>query len=733
MRWLLALVLAVGSLALAQEPPPVSQDPPEDQQFVLRSAERFRRRGDDVEAEGDVRFGFRGYDVVCRRAVGNLETEQFSLEGAVQVVGKGQTIRAERVEINFKDESFDFSEGDVQLSPEYVGGNLRRDLFVRAESGGGTERRVECAICGLTTCDREHRHFEFRARSTEVLPGKRAILRDTDVYILGRRILRVPYLVIPLEKGAERYVPEVGQSPDEGYYVKTKFTTPLKGEDNFLDTRLDYFTKLGNGFGLDYALAVAGVKGLYKVYGLTGSTKTFTASANHRQRAFGGDLTIDANLNKSNYLTAPDSTTTSVRGSFVLPDRRGGSTRLSFFRTGAETTSFRTSNQAYGLSDTRRIGSVSTSLDLNLSENRLSSGPSGDLRRSQLDLRFRGTQEFRFASASLEYDRSIPVGANENFFSSNDRTPMVSLRSDAGRLFGARFARTFPFAAELSVGEVVDPRERSRLTRTHFDFQFNQATPSRQRLTLQTTGRFRQGIYSDDTAQYVLGLDANLGYRIGRDSSFNLRYGYLRPYGFTPLLSDQSGRVHVLGASLALKPGRGFTFSAESGYDFLRLQESLTPWQTVGLRGEYRPHDRLRITATSNYDTFRQVWGNARMDVGWRVSGGFLAAGFRFDGERHTFGAVNLLVSDIRWGKLTTSVLLNYNGYKKQFEARHFQFVYDLHCVDAILEVIDNPVGFRSGRQIAFFIRLKALPFGTPFGIGRRGQAIGSGSGGFGR
>jgi LPS-assembly protein len=42
---------------------------------------------------------------------------------------------------------------------------------------------------------------------------------------------------------------------------------------------------------------------------------------------------------------------------------------------------------------------------------------------------------------------------------------------------------------------------------------------------------------------------------------------------------------------------------------------------------------------------------------------------------------------------------------------------------------VDNKVGFRSGRQIGFFIRLKAFPSFSPFGIGRRGQAIGSASG----
>jgi hypothetical protein len=45
------------------------------------------------------------------------------------------------------------------------------------------------------------------------------------------------------------------------------------------------------------------------------------------------------------------------------------------------------------------------------------------------------------------------------------------------------------------------------------------------------------------------------------------------------------------------------------------------------------------------------------------------------------------------------------------------------------LEVIDNQTGFRPGRQVFFFVRLKALPFTSPFGVGSFGQALGTGGG----
>jgi hypothetical protein len=75
------------------------------------------------------------------------------------------------------------------------------------------------------------------------------------------------------------------------------------------------------------------------------------------------------------------------------------------------------------------------------------------------------------------------------------------------------------------------------------------------------------------------------------------------------------------------------------------------------------------------------------------------------------------------------SALLLYNGFLERFDSRHFAFTYDLHCAEAVLQIIENNVGFRPGREFLFFIRIKALPFDSPFGTGRLGQPIGLGGG----
>jgi LPS-assembly protein len=167
-----------------------------------------------------------------------------------------------------------------------------------------------------------------------------------------------------------------------------------------------------------------------------------------------------------------------------------------------------------------------------------------------------------------------------------------------------------------------------------------------------------------------------------------------------------------------------------TGYDFnLVKQHAQTAWQQVALRAEYKLSNYFRANATSVYDTIRHSYSSTRLDITWVPGETYVSFGAKYDGIRNKWAAANIYVDGFKWGRLRTSVLLNYNGYTKRFDAQHYSFIYDLHCAEAVLQVIDSGAGFNSGRQIYFFLRLKALPFDTPFGTGQRGQPIGTGTG----
>jgi len=202
------------------------------------NADKSVDHGETFETEGNVRLTIGGYEISGDRVTGNKKTHVFVAEGNAKVTGGDGEVTGSMVQVDLRNNTFRFLDGRAKLGPTYTQGRTTGDVFIWSTDGGGKRSDFLANKGGLTTCDLEHPHFLLDARSIRVEPGKKATLRSIRLEILGKTILTIPYLVVPLLNNGDRYIPEVGQGPDEGYFIKTKFSTPLHGE-NYIDTRLD--------------------------------------------------------------------------------------------------------------------------------------------------------------------------------------------------------------------------------------------------------------------------------------------------------------------------------------------------------------------------------------------------------------------------------------------------------------------------------------------------------------
>jgi LPS-assembly protein len=714
------------SLVDQQLPPP---NPQSSKPLKVVSTDRSNREGDVVVFEGNVILEYEGYTLKADKIEGNLKTEKFVLTGGGSLKGEGDEIEGETVRVDFKEDTYEVEGGKGVVVPERTQGLTTGPFFVKGGKASLRTPHFHLIDGKVTSCDLDHPHFEFDARKSEVVPGKKMVLRDFGLEIFGKRVLGLPYLYIPLLDDRPGYLPEFGQSADEGYFVKSRFTTPLRGADTW-ETRTDYMTKLGFGLGGELGYDTENVLGSVGVYAILGRDDTMVSNWTHAQRIGRSRLDTDVRWQRNNYLTAPDSSILTGRAQLTIPSR-AGSTSLGYFRNSSDTGVFGSSTQTATLSDTRSFGrDTRTSFNLSWNDS-LSQSAGATLSQNQrFDFRFNGSQELRSLTADLLYQRSIPVGEGLNFSQSSDRTPLLSLRSDSRRLFGALFGAKWPLRFESSLGELRDPGG-SPLTRITFESLLNRSENLGRGFGVDWNALYRQGLYSDDTAQYLLGYGGNLKYSFTKGSQLRLSYRNQKQFGFTPLSIDLAGQNDLFQFGADVEHGRGWSSTLSTGYDVLAIERQQVPWQVVTAGTTYRSGESL-FQLAANYDTFNSVWGVVRADSRFRLGDVGLATSVRYDASRSTWGAASFQVEGFRFGQLTTDAVLFYNGYTKQVEAQQYSIKYDLHCTEAVLEITDFRSGFRSGRQIAFFIRIKALPFGSDFGFGRRGERFGGGVGGFG-
>jgi LPS-assembly protein len=709
-------------------PPKFEELPPgilEQQGFRIEKAGTGGLDKDVVKVRDGAEFWYKGYHVFADQVDGSLQTNIFTLRGHVKVLSESTTVVGDRITVNFDNKTYLANDAESQLTPEQLQGNLKDNLYVKAAESYGSEREIWSHDGSFTTCNLPEPHYHIDVQDSDVRRGKRAILRHTKIVLFGRTILNIPFISVPLDDPSNRYTPEVGQSEDEGYFIKSRWGIPIKGQ-NDLTARVDYMTKLGLGLGADYRYANPTTNGILKVYKIIGSAKTLNISSDHRQEFKFGTFTFNTDYQKDNYLTAPGSTLWNTRAQLALPVRNGNTTRINFTKTSSSSGGFETSNQTISVSDQRNYGPKTRStVDISL-QNNSSTYTDTSTDRTQVGLRLQANHDFNAATANFEYVRTIPVGDAAGVFSSGDRTPFVSLTSDSTRLIGSRFGQSWPLNGELSFGEFSNytGTDTQRVGRYNFDLRLNRPDRSDKRFRLDVAGQFKQGFYSDDTAQYTHGANLTASYRLGRDTAANLRYYYTRQYGYSPVTLDSIGRSNLVTADVTYRPFRPLLIGAQSGYDIVRLDQKSVPWNQVGIRTEYAPRENFLFRTYSNYDTFQQQWSSVKLDVAYHHNDQFLAFGAQYDGVNKVWSSANLFLQNYKIGRTQFSAIFSYNGFTKQFDSMQFNFIYDLHCAEMVLSYSDTNFGFRSGRQIGIFIRLKALPFDIPFGFGTQGQPI---------
>lgn len=703
-----------------QQLPPPARDPKEE--FKVISAEEFSRDGTKIRAKGGVKLQYRGYDLAADEIVGDTVTEVFVLTGNAKVLGEGADVQGNEIEVDTKRRVFRYLSARAKLGPEQIGGEFQGNLFITSDSGAGTGKEIRTSHGHLTTCDLDHPHYHIESGSTLIVPERYARLSDVRVKILGTTVLRLPTLILPLNDASTRNVPEFGQSEDEGYYLKTKFGTPLRGND-YLNHRVDLMEKKGVGLGTEWVYDLPNrMAGRLDGYILSGPSPARTLTADHRMGLAGGELSLGGQYNESNYLTSPLVTSFNGRSQYVLPWGTGTS-RLGYNLSSSRSSGFSSKNETWTLADTRKFGLLNTSLDavLNSSESRGFGGFVNEQER--IDLRFTTAADLKQFSADLLYQRGIPV-KGQAFTSSSDRTPLLTLKSTTSKLFGQKSGSRLPINFSSSVGEMFEAGRDGPLTRMNFSADTN-GTRNLGDLTISYGGRFEQGLYSDDTAQYLTGWNAQGALKLFGSSRLNVGYRNQKTMGYTPLSIDRFGQQDGFNADVSLVPLRDLTFYAGTGYDVLQGEQGFVPWQSVNVRGEWTPNRTTKVRSTALYDTFSQLWGSASFDADFMIQKARFVVGTRYDGRRKKISNASLLASGLSWGRLGASVLVDWNGFTEELQALHYQLVWDMHCSEAVLEVIDNRSGFRSGQQIGFYVRLKAFPTFSAFGFGRGGQAAG--------
>ena len=740
---------------------------------------------DDEEAGtvayiGHVHLRYNGYTVNSDRATYDRKTRIVSVDNNVVASNGEETVYGDRITLDRGGGTFSTSQASTIVPPQLVSAALTQNLRISGRTLRQEGNKLIATDGLLTTCDFPNPHYKIGFEKATVIPHDHIILRKATLYRYDRVIFRIGYISLPIrDEISYSYLPVVGRTDEEGYFVKNVLGYTLKAAFPGL-LRLDYMTKKGLGIGFDqgyrFGQNAVGTAVLYTLHDRSRNLNDLNYHVNHQQR-IGETLTGITTDYQNNSYTAlsPNSKTqnTSVTSSRII----GASTTTANLTLGSSAQGSSNGHaNTYALSQSERFGGAGNVTFKLSGSNTLNSftslgsasvpattSTSGNVQQNG-DLAATGRLSiFDVLLAANKILVAKEVGGNAGLGSAvyrgPEKLPDLSFSTDSDRLrkvllpglfsavpvrlaFGyGRYADDAPATLLTGSASTLTAARRIIESRSLLDVSLNprpiSLTPGGW-LSLSMDGDYKQTLYGKDYAQYVLRQDTTLTQRLATNSSLNLVYGYLRPYGGAPTTFrfDQPGTINNLGANLALS-GSHARLTVGTGYDLQRAtQHNLTgfprdPWQVLSAQLALKPSGIFQTRFTSAYDinTGRLVSANNRFRI--RGRGNFaLDTSTEYDPRSHKLSQISEVFQTPLFSRdLQLSVLTGYNGITKKFSYKNFGLVQSFHDYEYVFSYRDQPYGFRTERGFNVAIRLKAFPFVSTQPTGQYGTGLDTGTG----
>jgi lipopolysaccharide assembly outer membrane protein LptD (OstA) len=734
---------------------------------IIENADVVRgKEGEGVViAEGNVRLRYNGYVVTCDRATWDRRKRVVTFESHVILNTGGQTIYAEYVHVDARTNEFAAREGRTVIPPDLVGTQILQPVRLSGETVSRTGRNFNATNGVFTTCDFPDPHYKVGFRQADLIPNDRLVLRDAVIYRYEKPILRVKYLVVPIRDDIRySYLPQVGRTNEEGWFVKAAVGYAL---GKFLPglLRIDVMQKKGIGLGFDQAYRsganAAGAVALYSLNDQNNNVHNWNGRVNHQQYLGDTLATVSTDFQRNSYQSITPQSQTSNTNLALARTTAARTTNVSLSYNNSDYSTTRTDTTAYTISDTEKFGQTGNlTFRLNGSDNTSQyngsdTSPSSTTGRQEQTADIRATGKVGIFDADLTANKSLLLrqkGTSNSggLFSGTQKLPDFLLSTDADRLGG--FLRTAPLRFSFGYGRFLE----SVSSFVDGATVFRPVTTARALFAAETSqdpnipltrggglsfsygGGFRQAVYREDAAQYVLTARSTVRQRLGGTSNLNFNYNYVRPYGGTPpdFRLDQTGSINNVAAGLTVDSYRT-RLSLLTGYDIERAGADVAPgfkknpWQNLSGQLAFRPSPifQTRFTAAYDFNTGQLLDATNRIRLRGRNNSA-LDTSLRYDPRTNKFPQITEAATLPFFSRdVFLTALAGYNGVRRQFDYKQFGINWSFHDYEYQFSFFDQPYGFRTERGFNISIRLKALPSFQPPATGQFGTSLDTGTG----
>jgi LPS-assembly protein len=202
----------------------------------------YDRVADVYTAEGHVKIEHGTMRLEADKVVLNNKTGEAAAEGKVFLQDKGDSTRADKMQLNVNTRSGVMYKGDIFINKQNL--HVKGDMIERRSE---TVYHVEKGL--ITTCDEDQ--WYLKANELDVDLDRYASGKGVSFNMLGVPLLYTPYFLFPVKRQTGFLIPEVGNSSVDGLHIVNSFFWAISDSKD-MTLSSDYRQKIGHGTGIEY-------------------------------------------------------------------------------------------------------------------------------------------------------------------------------------------------------------------------------------------------------------------------------------------------------------------------------------------------------------------------------------------------------------------------------------------------------------------------------------------------
>lgn len=217
-------------------------DLPSEQIEAVADSLEYSKNQKKIIGKGNVVVRYRDEHLTADEAEVDVETKQVHATGHVLVFHKDAPVaQGDVMDYNFATKSGSFPDGRGFFTPWFVTGTDSKQI---------NDHKKVVKDGTATTCNLAKPHYEVRGRSVTITDNDKMVIRNAFIYVLGKPVFWLPYLVIPLQTGSLPFAVSAGYKSRFGYYIEASKGFSIN-ENIGGKFHLDWRSKRGVGGGAD--------------------------------------------------------------------------------------------------------------------------------------------------------------------------------------------------------------------------------------------------------------------------------------------------------------------------------------------------------------------------------------------------------------------------------------------------------------------------------------------------